>query len=109
LIGGSAFQGSFSRSITEIIIPGSVKTIDDYAFSYLACKAERVILGGEGDPTQLTTLSGGDIFCQNSGNEITKIRYYSDVVPNTALEMKLDTLRANGDNNVVILYEPVQA
>lgn len=108
-IGGSAFQGSFSKDFKEIKIPGSVKTIDDFAFSYLNCAADCVILGDVGDPTQLTTISGPDAFCQNGGNEITKIRYYSNSIPNTALEGVLDQLRANGDDNVPIYYEPMQA
>ena len=114
IIGGRSYQAAFNPSfVTEVNIPGSVKTIDNWAFSYLNGAQNKnidcIVLGGPGDPTQLTKFQGvPDIFVQDTENSIVTIRYYS-ANKNDAFEQELLTLRPNADGDRVFLieYQPI--
>jgi hypothetical protein len=98
-IGGRAFQACFKTGhVTDIHIPGSVHTIDDFAFSYVGEAVESVTFGGLADPTQIKSFaSTPNAFCQDPGSEIATLYYYSNTVPNSVVEAALNDLNANGD------------
>ena len=67
-VGASAFQRAFASSVSMVYLPANITTIADNAFKLFpnTTAISELIIGSEGNPTQLTTL-GETVFQQGTG------------------------------------------
>ena len=98
-IGKNAFAG-MTGGLSLIHIPGSVTTIDGNAFAWHKPFYSYVQFGGEGDPTQITSLTNTAFAGNYNTDVISEITYYSNSVPDANVVDLLSKLDRKADFNI---------